>query len=258
MHRMMLSATARATRSFVGRNSMVRKGRTYTWSSQRASRTKVDYYASKVPYHSSIFSCRFPGTYSCNSQRGAPAGIPSVASFSTTSKGSDTEKEGEDVLPQSTGEEKEIPDDTLATPPPPPSEIDIADNLPSNLILDSEGFEDLLPEEEPERWEEKVKVVQITKFAEPESVVEEIELDNEIFGLPLRVDILQRVVRWQLAKKRKGLAKTKDRGEVRGGGKKPWKQKVLGALAPAVFELHTGEGVGESMARVVVEIGHTS
>ena len=110
---------------------------------------------------------------------------------------------GEDVLPQSTGEEKEIPDDTLATPPPPPSEIDIADNLPSNLILDTESFEDLLPEEEPERWEEKVKVVQITKFAEPESVVEEIELDNEIFGLPLRVDILQRVVRWQLAKKRK-------------------------------------------------------
>ena len=64
-------------------------------------------------------------------------------------------------------------DDTLATPPPPPSEIDIADNLPSNLILDTEGFEDLLPEEEPERWEEKVKIVQITKFGEPESVVEE-------------------------------------------------------------------------------------
>ena len=95
----------------------------------RASGTKVDYYAAKVPYHrcvrqrfqngphaGSIFSYRFPGSYSYNSQRGAPGGIPSVASFSTTSKGSDTEKAGEDVLPQSTGEEKEIPDDTLATP----------------------------------------------------------------------------------------------------------------------------------------------
>ena len=85
-----------------------------------------------------------------------------------------------------------------------------------------------------------------------------MELDNEIFGLPLRVDILQRVVRWQLAKKRKGLAKTKDRGEVSGGGKKPWKQKGTGRARAGVFELHTGEEVGESMAHVVVEIGHTS
>ena len=85
MHRMMLSATAkRTTRSLVGRNSMLRNGRTYTWSS-RASGTKVDYYAAKVPYHrcvrqralqngphaGSIFSYRFPGSYSYNSQRGS-------------------------------------------------------------------------------------------------------------------------------------------------------------------------------------------
>ena len=75
--------------------------------------------------------------------------------------------------------------------------------------MDTESFEDLLPEEEPERWEEEVKVVQITKFAEPESVVEEIELDNEIFGLPLRVDILQRVVRWQLAKNERAWQRQK-------------------------------------------------
>lgn len=225
----------------MGRNTMARTGRTRAWSSQRAFGAKIDYYSTNGPYHrcvrqralqngpyvGNIYSCLASGSYSYNSQRGGPGGIPSVASFST-SKGSDTEKVGEDDLPQSTSEDQETAEDALATPPPPPSGMDIAGDLPSNLILDTEGFEDLLPEEEPERWEEEVKIVQITKFGEPESVVEEIELDNEIFGLPLRVDILQRVVRWQLANKRKGLAKTKDRGEVSGGGKKPWKQKGTG------------------------------
>ena len=55
-----------------------------------------------------------------------------------------------------------------------------------------------------------------------------IELDNNVFGSRGRLDILQRVVLWQLAKKRAGTAKVKDRGEVSGGGKKPRPQKGTG------------------------------
>ena len=55
-----------------------------------------------------------------------------------------------------------------------------------------------------------------------------IDLDPRVFGSRPRVDILQRVVVWQLAKKRAGTAKVKDRGEVRGGGRKPRQQKGSG------------------------------
>ena len=54
------------------------------------------------------------------------------------------------------------------------------------------------------------------------------KLNNSVFGERPRLDILHRVVVWQLAKRRAGTAKTKDRSEVRGGGKKPWKQKGTG------------------------------
>ena len=41
-----------------------------------------------------------------------------------------------------------------------------------------------------------------------------IELNDSIFGLDVRADILQRVVRWQLAKMQAGTHKTKGRSEV--------------------------------------------
>lgn len=55
-----------------------------------------------------------------------------------------------------------------------------------------------------------------------------IDLDDGVFGAPPRIDILHRVVVWQRAKIRAGNAKTKDRGEVRGGGRKPHPQKGQG------------------------------
>lgn len=54
------------------------------------------------------------------------------------------------------------------------------------------------------------------------------KLDNRVFSCSPRLDILQRVVIWQLAKKRAGTAKVKTRGEVRGGGRKPRPQKGQG------------------------------
>ncbi len=49
-----------------------------------------------------------------------------------------------------------------------------------------------------------------------------------VFGENIRRDILQRVVRWQLAKLQSGNHKTKTRSEVSGSGKKAWKQKGTG------------------------------
>lgn len=55
-----------------------------------------------------------------------------------------------------------------------------------------------------------------------------VDLDKSIFEIPVREEILQTVVRWQLACRRQGTHKAKTRGEVSGGGKKPFKQKGTG------------------------------
>ncbi|KAF6260221.1 ribosomal protein L4 domain-containing protein [Scenedesmus sp. NREL 46B-D3] len=55
-----------------------------------------------------------------------------------------------------------------------------------------------------------------------------VELPGDIFNVPVRVDVLHEVVRWQRAKARQGTHKTKDRSEVSGGGRKPWPQKGTG------------------------------
>lgn len=55
-----------------------------------------------------------------------------------------------------------------------------------------------------------------------------IELNPEIFGLQPRVDILSRVIEWQLSKRRSGNHKTKEVGDVRGSTKKIYRQKGTG------------------------------
>jgi large subunit ribosomal protein L4 len=56
----------------------------------------------------------------------------------------------------------------------------------------------------------------------------DIELDAEIFGIEPNLAVLHQVITAQLAAKRSGTASTKTRAEVRGGGRKPWRQKGLG------------------------------
>ena len=58
--------------------------------------------------------------------------------------------------------------------------------------------------------------------------VGEIELDDEIFDVAIKSHLLHEVVNMQLARRRSGSASTKGRSEVRGGGRKPWRQKGTG------------------------------
>jgi len=55
-----------------------------------------------------------------------------------------------------------------------------------------------------------------------------VDLDAAVFDIKVKKEILQTVVRWQLACRRQGTHKAKTRGEVSGGGKKPFKQKGTG------------------------------
>lgn len=55
-----------------------------------------------------------------------------------------------------------------------------------------------------------------------------LDLPEEIFNAEVRTDVLHKVVDWQLARRRAGTASTKGRSEVRGGGRKPWRQKGTG------------------------------
>jgi large subunit ribosomal protein L4 len=54
------------------------------------------------------------------------------------------------------------------------------------------------------------------------------QLNEEIFGAALRPHLLHQAVVMQLNNRRAGTAATKSKGFVRGGGKKPWKQKGTG------------------------------
>lgn len=56
-----------------------------------------------------------------------------------------------------------------------------------------------------------------------------IELNDDVFGVEIRQDILHRMVRYQLNKRQAGTHKTKDISEVSGTGKKPFKQKGTGS-----------------------------
>lgn len=55
-----------------------------------------------------------------------------------------------------------------------------------------------------------------------------MEVPDEIFGIEPNVAVMHQAVKMHLANRRQGTSKTKDRWEVRGGGRKPWKQKGRG------------------------------
>lgn len=60
------------------------------------------------------------------------------------------------------------------------------------------------------------------------AVTGQIELSDAIFGIEPNTAVVQQVVKAQLANLRQGTSKTKGRSEVRGGGRKPYRQKGTG------------------------------
>ena len=58
--------------------------------------------------------------------------------------------------------------------------------------------------------------------------VKTVDLNAAVFGIEPNVHVMHQVVRAQRASWRQGTHDTKTRGEVRGGGKKPWRQKGTG------------------------------
>ena len=56
----------------------------------------------------------------------------------------------------------------------------------------------------------------------------EVKLPEAVFGLRWNADLVKQVADSLLSSRRKNVAHTKNRGEVRGGGKKPWQQKGTG------------------------------
>ena len=58
--------------------------------------------------------------------------------------------------------------------------------------------------------------------------VSEIEISDSVFGVPVKEHLISDVIKMQLASRRQGTASTKRRSEVRGGGRKPWRQKGTG------------------------------
>lgn len=58
--------------------------------------------------------------------------------------------------------------------------------------------------------------------------LDEIEIQDDVFGASMNSALVHQVVVGQLANKRQGTSKTKTRSEVSGGGRKPWPQKHTG------------------------------
>ena len=73
-----------------------------------------------------------------------------------------------------------------------------------------------------------------------------VNLSDEIFGLEPRADILHRVVRWQLAKRRAGTHDVKNRAEVWRTGKKMYKQKGSGGARHSSARANLFRGGGRS------------
>ena len=86
--------------------------------------------------------------------------------------------------------------------------------------------------------------------------VGDIELDNDIFGVEVRTDILARMVNWQLAKRRSGTHKTKTRSEVWGTTRKPFNQKGSGRARQGSVRAPQLRGGGTVFGPVVRDHSH--
>jgi large subunit ribosomal protein L4 len=78
-----------------------------------------------------------------------------------------------------------------------------------------------------------------------------VKLSDAIFGLEPRADIIQRCVVWQLAKRRAGTHKVKNRAEIWRTGKKMYRQKGTGSARHGSARVNLFRGGGRSFGPVV-------
>lgn len=78
-----------------------------------------------------------------------------------------------------------------------------------------------------------------------------VTLSDSVFGLEPRVDILHRMVRWQLAKRQSGNHKTKTRGEIKATSKKMYRQKGTGSARHGNKAAPQFRGGGKAFGPVV-------
>ncbi|MBX2801422.1 MAG: 50S ribosomal protein L4 [Myxococcales bacterium] len=74
--------------------------------------------------------------------------------------------------------------------------------------------------------------------------VGELDLDDAVFGAEVREHLLYAAVRYQRAKARAGTHKVKERAEVAGGGRKPWRQKGTGRARQGTIRAPQWRGGG--------------
>ena len=88
------------------------------------------------------------------------------------------------------------------------------------------------------------------------TAVGSLELSDAIFGLEPRADLIARMVRWQLAKRRAGDHKTLGRGEVNRTGKKMYRQKGTGGARHGSARVPQFRGGGRAMGPVTRSHAH--
>ncbi|PIA50580.1 hypothetical protein AQUCO_01200045v1 [Aquilegia coerulea] len=94
--------------------------------------------------------------------------------------------------------------------------------IPSELLSSKKSV--LTPDRTHGSYEDLI--IPVTNFHDEDKGF--MVLAGDVFDVPIRKDIVHRVVRWQLAKRQQGTHSTKKISEVSGTGRKPWNQKGTG------------------------------
>ena len=84
----------------------------------------------------------------------------------------------------------------------------------------------------------------------------EIDLDERVFGLSPRADILARMVNWQLAKRRAGTHKVQGRSDVAGTGQRMYRQKGTGRARHGPPKVSQFRGGGRAFGPLLREHAH--
>lgn len=86
--------------------------------------------------------------------------------------------------------------------------------------------------------------MQVNLYNQSAEVIGDVDLPDNVFGVVMNFELVKQVLDAQAANSRNVIAHAKDRGEVRGGGRKPWKQKGTGRARHASIRSPIWKGGG--------------